>query len=408
MILSQRFWLIISLILLCFLSLARYERFAGKRNFGDFHVYYVTGERMLAGKTIYEDNLEEITPFKYSPLVASFFAGLALLPEPWAAGIWHLLNLFFLFGSLYFCLLQLEAAGIEIPRRQWIWLGLLGILGLSPPILNCLNSGQAGFAILFFFVYGAYLSLDGKRVFAAGACLALSAMFKFLPLLIVPYLFFRRRFKLLFYFLLWFAIWHLLPILWLGWTRFGKELSGFLPFLTSTTLDHVSLLDYKNQSVWSYWYRLLYMDLGILHIRAHPEWLIGCGLTSLCVLYAFILGSARNQNAREHVIDFALLSILILIFNPNAWKHNFVLLIYPYVVLLAFARQAGWKNWLTGLLILTTVLFFGSNRSGLGWYLRYDLMMFSVLFIGAYALFVGLVIEKVKRDHNPSASFPTP
>jgi hypothetical protein len=342
-----------------------------------------------------------LTPFKYSPLAASLFSLPVRFPEPIAASIWHLLNLGFLLASVWLCLtLSCAESAIKDAQRSWVpasALGTLGVLGVSPPVLHCLNSGQVGLAILFLFLLGVYFVGKRETETAGAFFFALSAMFKYLPVLILPYFIFKRRIRFTFFFAVWLIFFHLVPALWLGWSRNLADLKGFLPFLTSTTLDHISLLDFKNQSAWAYLYRLLYYDLGFFEIRNHPEWLTAAGFLFFCVLYTAILWRQPGTSRNTFVIDCALLGILILIFNPNAWKHNFVLLLFPYLILLVEAYQVQWKSWKTCVLAAVTLLLFATNRDFVGWNLRFESMSLSVLLLASLLLFLSLIMIKKRQ-----------
>ena len=162
---SNLIWFFLVITLLFSVSTIRYEHFAAKRHFGDFHVYYVTGERLRAGESIYVDDSEKLTPYKYSPLVASFFAILSIFPEAVAASVWHWLNLFFLMGSALLSLRLVKGHQVEEPliSKREIVLGSIGILGVSPVILHCLNSGRLTFRFFTFFCSVLFLQIKKKK-----------------------------------------------------------------------------------------------------------------------------------------------------------------------------------------------------------------------------------------------------
>lgn len=397
---KSRWWPALVIAAIFVLLTFRYERFAAKRHFGDFHVYYVTGERLLRGEPIYSGETEDITPFKYSPLVASIFSLLSRVPEKTAAGLWHFLNLLFLLGSLSFGLRLIECTEARqnpFSNKQKWTLASLSILGVSPAVIHCLNSGQVGLLVLFLFVLGTYYSQKSGTEWAGAFFFAFSAMFKYVPLLIIPYFLFRKRSRFVLFFCFSFLFLHFLPAVWLGWRENLACLGNLLPHLTSTTMDHISFLDFKNQSVWAYFYRLFYYDLGIFEISDHPEWLTAGVLVLFVLLYSSIVFSKGSHSLRHFVIDCALLAILTILFNPNAWKHNFVLLVFPYLILVSQARKEKWRSWKSAAAALVFILFLGSNRSGLGWSARYELMSMSVLLCASLIVFISLVFSKREK-----------
>jgi len=393
--------LLVTFLLISILLTIRYDRFAAKRHYGDFHVYYVTGQRVLTQLPIYVDETETVTPYKYSPLVASFFSLLAAMNEKIAAGIWHLLNLFFLIASAVIGADLAQKDFKIIEPRLIFWISVLGIAGVSPALIHCLNSGQVGIAILFCYVLGVYFASKDQSA-AAGFFLALSCMFKYLPILILPYFLFQKKWKLLLSMMAWLIALHLMPAFWFGWSRNAEYLSQFLPFLTGTTLDHISLLDFKNQSMWAYLYRLIFYDFGFFEVRQNAWVVLALGAGLFAALYWLLVSRTRHG---LFVLGCALLSVLIVIFNPNAWKHNFVLLLLPYQILLSQAFLLGWRSWQAKSLLIASALLFISNRSVVGWGGRFELMSLSVLLLAALTLFSALILS---REPEKFSALTTP
>ncbi len=156
----------------------------------------------------------------------------------------------------------------------------------------------------------------------------------------------------------------------------------------------MSLLDFKNQSIWAYLYRLLYYEGNFFTTGIDLKYLMVLGVVLFVALYAVITFSGKWNDKKHFVIDAALLGILIVIFNPNAWKHNFVFLLFPYFILLSKLSFREPRKRGVLVLLLTSLFIFSSNRDLLGWGLRFELMSASVLLLAALLLFSALIFYK--------------
>lgn len=71
-------WIKVLVIFLVFIaSFGRFQYKMPKRNFADFHAYYYTGQKMLKGENIYDDNAyrkDGMANFKYPPIFATITA----------------------------------------------------------------------------------------------------------------------------------------------------------------------------------------------------------------------------------------------------------------------------------------------------------------------------------------------
>ncbi len=87
--------IVFAVLLLVFgIFFARYDRRAQKRNYGDFHGFYVSGQKFLAGQEIYYKTVPEegIPTFKHPPSFAFLMGLLSFLNEKNAARLWFAIN----------------------------------------------------------------------------------------------------------------------------------------------------------------------------------------------------------------------------------------------------------------------------------------------------------------------------
>ena len=78
------------------------------------------------------------------------------------------------------------------------------------------------------------------------------------------------------------------------------------------------------------------------------------GVVVLFIAYTLVRGAQVASEIR--VVEYALICILMLLCIPLVWKANFVLLIFPYVVLLAAVKANVWAKGIFVTLAAATAL----------------------------------------------------
>ena len=334
---------IITVILLGSLSLGlfiHYQVRSPKRSFSDYRVYYKAGRDILEGKNIYVRETEEITPYKYSPVFAVFMSGLSTGNRRTSASIFFILNLIFVF--LIFKLSRKMIFFREIsPNKEFLLLTLVLIIN-SRFILHCLDSGQVGILIAFLLVLGLFLLSLGKD-WRAAFLIGFSVMIKYMPFLFVIYFLLKRKLRVGGLILFSIVFYCLIPAVFIGPKTNLLYLKEWIPYATSTSLDQGSMITVKNHSLWTLPLRLF------SNINSFNAKLITVAL--FVILMSFIVIRSRNKSKSEgkicvfyNCLDYAMVFILIPLFNPNAWLHNFVILIFPYTAAVYYLFVNGFKD----------------------------------------------------------------
>jgi hypothetical protein len=353
---------------------------------------------VLKGADIYNpaDNLEnkEVTPFKYMPIVAFLFAPLALLDEKTASLFWHIINFFLLIGVFYYSRNLIVTK--KISARGNILLYLIAALSTITFIIHNFDSGQINTLMLFLLTFGLYLINKGRQVPAA-ALLSLSIMAKYLPALFIPYFLIKKRFKLVFLIAGFFILYLALPGLFIGLERNTQLLKKFVPFISQTSLDTGSLITYKNQSLLAglsrflskgSWYSTRMMTLDFWSLR-----LISL---AICLLMYSIAIYPKKEGGFS--LDYALLFICMPLFNPNAWMHNFISLIFPSMLLLYYLIVTRFKD--KAILAFFFLALFLNNLSGInfgGLFTKETFYIFGALTISALILYWAVALIKFDK-----------
>lgn len=136
-----------------------------------YPTYAWAGERFAAGEPVYNVYAEHVDNYRYSPAVAAGFVPFGMLP--WGPGG----ALFRLLGAALF----LGGAAAWF-RRSWPGVPLpAALLLLLPLAVASVNNGQANPHLVGLMVAAGALGLGGRWA-AAGACVAVAALFKGYPL----------------------------------------------------------------------------------------------------------------------------------------------------------------------------------------------------------------------------------
>ncbi|MDD5504147.1 MAG: glycosyltransferase family 87 protein [Candidatus Omnitrophica bacterium] len=378
---------LISLILLC-----QYQVRAPKRGFSDYRVYYDAGKDMLEGRSIYEYNADEITPFKYAPVFAVFMAPISVFSKPVSAGIFFTLNMLWLFLifeiSRRMIFFEKMASG-----RQYLVFAAVFLISFRS-ILHCLHSGQVGILIVFLVLYGLFLIGRGRDI-AAGFLIGFAVMIKYMPFVFVLYFLAKKKIKAACAVIAAMAFYAFLPSVITGFKANITLLGQWLPHITSTSLDGGSFLDIKNHSLWTITRRLA--GAG----NEMPA-LIATVVIFILTFYLILKPSPKDkQNNGKTLfiqsVDYAMLFIIMVLFNPNAWLHNFAAMVFPLTVVFYYLLKGGFKErGVLFLLIASFVLSSSGSYSIAGKAAQAMFEYYGAIICSSLLLFWALLIIKSK------------
>lgn len=203
-------WWIVFLAIFSLLSLT-FEIFSGRWSMLDFEVYYRTAQRMFAGDEIYRIASDDYYIYKYAPTASILFMPLTILPL-WSAKIIYWGGLTFLLGFILQKLYeQINNENINKTRlnKNAIIFALLTIL---IHVHSELTLGQVNILLLAFYVFIIFAIKKNKQILAA-FLLAISIFIKPFGLIFLPYLFLKKKYRLLLYIAGFMLLLFVLPLL---------------------------------------------------------------------------------------------------------------------------------------------------------------------------------------------------
>ena len=306
----------------------------------DFKAYYIAADMLRSGKDFYnvQQQVEEVQArglplnesfYIYPPLLAILFVPLTILPMQQAAQVWFFLNL-----ALYALALVIISRAFSLSRLMGM-APLLWILAfLFPPALYTLYKGQVNIVILLLLAVTYWLCVRGRQVLA-GVALGVASMIKVIPIFLLPYALWRRRYTLGLTAAATIVIIAIIGLAIVGVGPHRTYLSAVLPLLAQPRPNP------SNQSLGGF-FSLLLVENPYADSLIHDPllWRV-LTLSVSAVLVSgviFVLWQCRERTHRTD-LEFALIITTLPLITNIAWVDLFVLLIIPYAVLLKYALQ---------------------------------------------------------------------
>lgn len=165
----------------------------------DLTVFTEAGAAFFDGRDPYEVTNPRGWMYLYPPLFAIIMAPLHALPPQWQGVVWYFLSLAMAWGCCREIIRLLHHAGVaeftdsKDGRKTFRWIQIAAVAAILFPTLDCLQRGQVGILILYLVLLGLRLVMAGdswKRTVAGGVVLALSIVFKIIPVVPVFFLLF--------------------------------------------------------------------------------------------------------------------------------------------------------------------------------------------------------------------------
>lgn len=185
-----------------------------KGNTRDFHEFFSAAEAMAKGENIYKAGS---LGYIYPPLLAFLLMPLVGLGEIGAAWVWLIFNIGLLVATVFISVHDSKAR-LGSQSHSLIWIGAaIGLALIADKVRADLAMGQSNIFMVCCWTI-ALATLDRRPTIAAVA-LGLAANVKYVTLIAVPYLLFRRRYKAAALTCIMAAAWALVPAISLGFTK---------------------------------------------------------------------------------------------------------------------------------------------------------------------------------------------
>jgi hypothetical protein len=386
---------------------------------GDLHIYLQAARDLLEGEQIYHNLYGDAKVFVYmgSPTLAFLLSGFSSLSFVASAIIWKSLSLVLL-GRIWFLLKDnLPWNTLDYQKKNWILLGT----GLAASFLLYIEFHMVQFTIFILFT-----SLEGlhqirvrKSPLLGSVILGLGIISKILPIVMLPYLLYRGKWKAVCFTTIAVVALALLPAIVLGWHETISLYSSWFdvinPTNSSNSLDVTTRTVHGIGALIS---TLCIPEIGnveTLPIRRHllslhPELVQGIVVIVKLFLIVFtirllgirgIFTDPENKLARFWELSYILMITPLIFPAQRSYAFLFILpalvyLIYGFVKL---GRTA--KPWQLGLFVLSLITI---NLDLIAGEFREYFWHYKTLTYGVIALLIFLVwMTPSKLSENKAA-----
>ncbi len=213
------------------------------RGTGDFFIYISASSDLFHNKNIYTECYSQWFHYYYSLLFAILIFPLSYLPLYFAQLIWLALNAFFLYRIVKIIAGYFDVSSFSLRQKQ-VLLAVCIFFGLRL-ILDNFHVKQITICILYLALEGMRLITSGNKIRGA-LCIAFAINIKLLPIVLLPYLLYRKEFKASFYIIIFYALMMILPIMLIGPDRFNVLLSSWWNLVNPTTNKNILDVDERS------------------------------------------------------------------------------------------------------------------------------------------------------------------
>jgi alpha-1,2-mannosyltransferase len=320
------------------------------RKAGDFAGYLAVGRLVLAGGDIYRDAPPGVNT--WPPFFSLVCVPLALLARPTvylARGVWIALNL----GVLWLVLrliarlvygrelrLAPDGAALSLASPEI----LVPLLCTGRYVMSNFEHLQVSLFLFALTLGGLRLATTGRAA-AGGPLLGLAAAIKVMPIVFVPYLAYRGRWRAAGAAALATAAFSLSPVPVFGWERFRQYVAAWRAMVAAGWP-----VGPPNQSVFAMWDRFIGHAMapftvgGIdqLPTSGDPAVVraVAVTLAVVAVLAAWAFRGRPRSDSWAILAEWSAVFIVSALFGPVAWKHYLVALLLPNTLLFAVWRRS--------------------------------------------------------------------
>jgi len=324
-----------------------------RKGMNDFRVVHRAATRVLHQENLYNFDDGHYL-YKYSPSFAILVAPIGLFPFPIAKVLWVLgmcICLFFI--------MRWSKRMIMGDKSPPAYLYLLTLLFASKFWVREMWLGQTDLLMLLF-IFLFISCTDRGRELLAGIFLALAVIIKPTPLIFVPYLLYKKKFKSVVSLAVASIALIFLPSFVYGVSGNLGLLSGWKSVMSVSSPP--LLASGVNQSLFGFFYRFL--TATPFHVDV-----LNLGYTSVNVLvYAVALGlfflllflnrkSELVENGlvkHRECIEYSLLLIFMTLFSPLGWFQNYCSSILAYMLLTYYVLKTRFQDRFVSVLLASS------------------------------------------------------
>lgn len=325
---------------------------------GDFKIFLGAAELLAAGKSPYHQwinvNENNFGLYYYSPFWAMILIPFSLVPQFITNLIWLSLNVFFIIRIKDFLTEYIKPFNFSQKQLNII---LLATFLMSVRFIFY-NFGMIQMTI--FLLWGILESLNltrQKKYFLSGALLALVINIKLLPLVVIPYLLYRKEFHTTLYVVIFSVCFIFIPALVLGWSENIYFHSEWWSVINPANPEHLHEVELGPHSLTALIPTLLISSEGHLPYARNivdldsgsVAVILNAVRLSLIILTIYFLKwppFIRARDDMENIREISYILLLVPLIFPHQQKYSFLMALPAQFYLASFLVMLypGHKN----------------------------------------------------------------
>jgi len=226
------FWVIVTLISV-FIAIESMDE-------DDYFIFYSGARDLIKGDNIYNNIYNSWYHYLYSVFFAIILYPLSLLPFYLSKLIWLAASVFFLFRIFMLIYSYFDIDHFDRKKKNWFF--LLSVLFCLRFINDNFHCGQITIFILFLCLQGVQWIREGK-IFWGALLIALGINIKIMPIVLIPYLIYRKQFLAAFYVTGLAGFFYFLPSIIIGHERNMELLSTWWGIMNPDNTQHIVDVD---------------------------------------------------------------------------------------------------------------------------------------------------------------------
>lgn len=372
---------------------------------GDFASYLEAATKMRQGTDIYAPPYVHLR-YSYSPFWAMVLIPLSVFSSQTGVFIWLVINVFLLWRTIYLLRNYFDIRFSDRKKDMILWIGV--ILFMSRFIELNFHHAQMTIFLLLAMLESIRLADEGNEI-TAGIWIGLSTIIKIMPIVMIPYFIYRRKFRTAIFSLVTLLIAFFLPMIYLGYDRFEETNKEWFQILRPDSSEfQIDNVWYFPHNLSALLYRLL-IDTGAPYVKnissldyQTATYWVWAAIIGLITLTVFFLASPpfRAIKSRQRMLfEFSYIALIIPLIFPHQMKYAFYLLLPAICCLIKLLmirkdkKEGGFNYWATIILLgvafalctMTTDLLLGMHYSIITQYMK-TITIGTLLVIPALAL----------------------
>ena len=203
---------------------------------GDFHIFLEASKTLINGENIYEKTYFDGYHYFYSILFTLIIYPLTFLPIHLSVFLWLCLNVFFLYRMYITINKLLPIYMLSYKFKKWFWI-LICVFSLRL-IWENLHVAQITIFLLYLCLEGIYL-IYNKKSMKGAILIAFGINIKLLPIVLLPYFLYRRKFKAAGLIVLFCTLFLFAPILFIGQDFFETLMTTWINLINPINTKHI-------------------------------------------------------------------------------------------------------------------------------------------------------------------------